>query len=227
MVQAVRSGRQNIAEGSRASASSSQLELKLTNVARASLEELLLDYQDFLRQHRLPLWDKNAPGARSAGIGAAPGIGQTHSPERTGAVDVFGPYAAWLNHRDPAVVANTVLCLIHQANYLLDQQIAALERTFVQEGGYSERLEAARIAERERRRDEEKVTDPTKPALPDCPLCGKPMVMRTARKGKSPGAVLGLRRLSRVQGHPPRRRPKQTVRSVQSVRSVRSGAMLR
>jgi len=60
MVQAARSGRQNIAEGSMASATSKEFELKLTNVAKASLEELVLDYEDFLRQHRLPLWDKDS-----------------------------------------------------------------------------------------------------------------------------------------------------------------------
>jgi four helix bundle suffix protein len=195
MVQAARSGRQNIAEGSRASASSSQTELRLVNVARASLDELLLDYEDFLRQRRLPLWDKNAPQARLVrGLGRPLKPGQqdqtdrTDPTDRTGQVDVFGPYAAWLNHEDPAIVANAVICLIHQANYLLDHQIAALEQAFVQEGDYSERLAAARIAERERRRDQPNRTDPAKPRLPDCPLCGKPMVIRTARKGKSPGA---------------------------------------
>ena len=64
--------------------------------------------------------------------------------------DIFGPYAPWLNHAEGAVVANTVICLIHQANYLLDQQIGALERDFIHEGGYSERLAAARIAQRQR-----------------------------------------------------------------------------
>ncbi|MCY2994649.1 MAG: four helix bundle suffix domain-containing protein [Planctomycetota bacterium] len=178
MVQAARSGRQNIAEGSRASATSSQTELRLVNVARASLDELLLDYEDFLRQHHLPLWGKDSPEARK--VRELRGGGGT--AERTDPSEIFGPYGPWLNHRDPAIVANTVICLIHQANYLLDQQIGALERDFIQEGGYSERLAAARIAQRH--------SEQAAPSaqLPTCPLCGKLMALRTARQGPRAGS---------------------------------------
>ena len=80
MVQAARSGRQNIAEGSRAAATSSQTELRLVNVARASLDELLLDYEDFLRQRRLPLWSKDAPEARQVReLGREPARGSDRS----------------------------------------------------------------------------------------------------------------------------------------------------
>jgi restriction system protein len=127
MVQAARSGRQNIAEGSRASATSSNTELRLVNIARASLDELLLDYEDFLRQRGKRQWDKNAREAR-----AVRAVGRERSPVPAAA------YSPWLSHADPAVVANAVICLIHQANYLLDQQISALERSFIREGGYSE-----------------------------------------------------------------------------------------
>jgi len=177
MVQAARSGRQNIAEGSRASATSSQTELRLVNVARASLDELLLDYEDFLRQRGLRQWVKDDPEAR-----AVREVGRLHRPDRsdeTGRAD-SAAYAPWLTHADPAVVANAVICLIHQANYLLDQQIAALERQFIQEGGYSERLAAARL---EQRRGQDRAD-----ALPGCPLCGKAMVVRTARKGEHAGS---------------------------------------
>ncbi|MGA2069424.1 MAG: four helix bundle suffix domain-containing protein [Thermoguttaceae bacterium] len=189
MVQAARSGRQNIAEGSRASATSSQTELRLVNVARASLDELLLDYEDFLRQRRLPLWGKDAPEARKVrelGRGGRPGDAsdRTDRSDRTDPSDDFGPYGPWLNHRDPAIVANAVICLIHQANYLLDQQIGALERGFIREGGYSERLAAARIAERQRRSGQ---ADPSS-QLPACPVCGKLMALRTARQGKRAGS---------------------------------------
>src|SRR5580704_14451064 len=113
MVQSARSGRQNIAEGSRASATSSQTELRLVNVARASLDELLLDYEDFLRQRRLPLWDKNSAQARMVrGLGMSSSAGQPDQTNRktaTGQVDVFGPYSAWLSHQDPAIVANAVV----------------------------------------------------------------------------------------------------------------------
>ena len=98
MVQAARSGRQNIAEGSRASSSSSQTELRLVGVARASLDELLLDYEDFLRQRRLPLWDKHTPRRLVRGLGRASSparypTDRTDPTDRTGQVDVFGPYA--------------------------------------------------------------------------------------------------------------------------------------
>lgn len=185
MVQAARSGRQNIAEGSRASATSSQTELRLVNVARASLDELLLDYEDFLRQRGLPAWGKDDAEAR-----AVRGVGKEYPTDRSDRTDQSdsAAYAAWLKNADPAVVANTLICLIHQANYLLDRQIAGLEKQFIQEGGYSERLHAARLAERHKQNQ----TDPSdrtdlsekKP----CPACGKPMVLRTARKGPNDGS---------------------------------------
>jgi four helix bundle suffix protein len=185
MVQAARSGRQNIAEGSRASATSSQTELRLVNVARASLDELLLDYEDFLRQRGLRQWAKDDPEAR-----AVRAVGWKHRSDLSDQSDAAA-YAPWLNHADPAVVANAVICLIHQANYLLDQQIAGLERQFIQEGGYSERLAAARLEQR-RTEDRTDRSDPRdradKEALPACPLCGKAMVVRTARKGERAGS---------------------------------------
>lgn len=184
MVQAARSGRQNIAEGSRASAASSQTELRLVNVARASLDELLLDFEDFLRQHDLPQWAKDDPRAK-----AVRAVGKDHRTDRTDPTDQ-NPYSPWLTHLDPAVVANAIICLIHQTNYLLDRQVAGLERQFIQEGGYSERLAAARITERQRKdqTDRSDPTDPTDKKLPTCPLCGKPMALRTARKGPQAGS---------------------------------------
>jgi restriction system protein len=146
MVQAARSGRQNIAEGSRASATSSQTELRLVNVARAGLDELLLDYEDFLRQR----------GLRA--------IGRSRPAERMDQADPTAEYAGWLKHTDPAVVANTVICLIHQAAYLLDRQILALEQHFIQEGGYSENLAAARRAVRQNQMQGDPGNSPTRPA---------------------------------------------------------------
>jgi len=180
MVQAARSGRQNIAEGSRASATSGKSELKLVNVARASLDELLLDYEDFLRQRRLPRWDKDDAQAREVRA-----VGKSGSPGAAA-------YARWLQHADPAVAANALICLIHQVNYLLDRQIAALERQFVQEGGYGEQLLAARLAERRRQQQTDPTDQSDRPAqaaaAPACPACGKAMVLRTARKGPRAGA---------------------------------------
>lgn len=186
MVQAARSGRQNIAEGSRASATSSQTELRLVNVARASLDELLLDYEDFLRQRGLPAWGKDDPQARK--VRALGKDTPTDRSDRTDQSDATA-YSTWLNHADPAVVANTLICLIHQANYLLDRQITGLEKQFIQEGGYSERLHAARLEERQRRLHPTDPSDRTDRSekIP-CPACSKPMVLRTARKGSKAGS---------------------------------------
>ncbi|HXR08658.1 MAG TPA: four helix bundle suffix domain-containing protein [Candidatus Acidoferrum sp.] len=181
MVQAARSGRQNIAEGSRASAASSQTELRLVNVARASLDELLLDYEDYLRQRNLPQWTKNDPEAR-----AVREVGKTSGQPPDAAA-----YAAWLEHTSPAVAANAVICLIHQANYLLDRQIARLEREFIHQGGYSERLAAARLEERGKQRSTESKFRPDgqgREAPPACPLCAQAMALRTARKGEHAGS---------------------------------------
>ncbi len=174
MVQAARSGRQNIAEGSRAAATSSQTELRLINVARASLDELLLDYEDFLRQRRKRQWEKNDAEAQAVRAMAR--------RDRMGRTDPSDPaaYATWLAHEDPAVVANAAICLIHQANYLLDRQIAGLERDFVRHGGYSEQLAAARLEQRRRGSSAD--------TAPECPVCGQPMIVRTARQGKRSGS---------------------------------------
>jgi len=126
MVQAARSGRQNIAEGSQASGTSKKTELKLIGVARASLEELLLDYEDYLRQHGLKQWGKDSTQAKAVRALA-------YRSDRTN--KTYGTYMS-----DPGTAANMMLCLIHQANYLLDQQIKALEKTFLEEGGFTERL---------------------------------------------------------------------------------------
>lgn len=128
MVQAARSGKQNIAEGSMASGTSKKTELKLIGVARASLEELLLDYRDYLRQKGLPLWGKDHEQAQVIRKLA-------WAKNRS-----YLTYKTYIEASTPEVAANTVVCLIHQANYLLDQQLRALEKNFLSEGGFTERL---------------------------------------------------------------------------------------
>ena len=128
MVQAARSGRQNIAEGSQASGTSKKTELKLVGVARASLEELLLDYEDYLRQRGLALWSKNHPTAQ---------IVRRLAYEKNRTYMTYRPY---IERASPEIAANTVICLIHQTNYLLDQQLRHLEKAFLNEGGFTERL---------------------------------------------------------------------------------------
>jgi four helix bundle suffix protein len=128
MVQAARSGKQNIAEGSMASGTSKKTELKLIGVARASLEELLIDFQDFLRQKGLPLWGKDHEQARKVRALA-------HEKNRS-----YETYKTYVEQSNAEIAANTLVCLIHQTNYLLDQQLRALEKEFLKEGGFTERL---------------------------------------------------------------------------------------
>ena len=186
-----RSGRQNIAEGSRASATSSQTELRLVNVARSSLDELLLDYEDYLRHNGHAQWKKDSAEAmavRAVGWQSGEGKDRTDRTDPSDQAALSVPYRRWLEDKNPAVVANALICLIHQANYLLDRQIQALERDFIHEGGYSEQLAAARVRQREQDRTDR--TDPTDPsdALPPCPLCGAAMALRTAKKGPRAGS---------------------------------------
>ncbi|MBI2621406.1 MAG: four helix bundle protein [Candidatus Levybacteria bacterium] len=131
MVQAARSGRQNIAEGSQASGTSKKSEIKLVGVARASLEELLLDYEDFLRQRGLKIWDKDDPRAWEI-------RNLTYKTDKS-----YETYRSYL--KSPETAANCLICLINQANYLLDRQIQSLEKSFIEEGGYTENLFRKRI----------------------------------------------------------------------------------
>ena len=171
MVQAARSGVQNIAEGSEASGTSKKTELKLTSVARASLEELLLDYEDFLRQRHLPHWPINDPRradlvarrcataeqvaawAREVkdkalhnefGSAIAPNL-VTHQ-----ANTIHPPNNLVKNPGYPEIVANGALTLIEITCVLLDRQLAALARAFTSEGGFTERLYRVRSARRNR-----------------------------------------------------------------------------
>lgn len=138
MVQAARSGKQNIVEGSKAATTSKEMEIKLTNVARASLEELLEDYRDYLRVRDLRIWDKQSREAAYARK-----LGMT-SPLS------FEVFREFTETRPAEVVANIAVCLIHQANYLLDQQLKALEKSFLKDGGLRERMTRARLLARKK-----------------------------------------------------------------------------
>ncbi len=138
MIQAARSGKQNILEGSKAGTTSKETEIKLTNVARASLEELLADYRDFLRVRDQQVWDKSSRQAmfvRDLG---------RQSPQ------TFELYREFVETRTGDVVANIAICLIHQANYLIDQQLRTLEKEFLAQGGLRERMSNARRQARQR-----------------------------------------------------------------------------
>ena len=136
MVQAARSGKQNIIEGSLASATSKETEIKLTNVARASLEELLEDYKDYLRKENAEQWDKDSTEALFVRKLA-------YSTDES-----YETYRSFIESRPGDTVANIMICLIHQCNFLLNQQIRRLERDFLNKGGLRERMYKARVASR-------------------------------------------------------------------------------
>jgi four helix bundle suffix protein len=138
MIQAARSGKENIAEGSQASSGSKEMEIKLVNVARASLEELLADYQDYLRARGLRIWPKDSKEAQYVRkLGYQRPI-------------TYEPYREFCETRPAEVLANIALCLIHQTNYLLDQLIRRLEQDFIKEGGLRERMTRARLQHRKK-----------------------------------------------------------------------------
>ena len=139
-----------------ASATSKKTELKLTNVAKASLEELFLDFEDFLRQRKLPQWNKNSPEAlavrkRYRGF-PAKWFAESDLSDKSDVSDrseLLDPYG--IADATPDVAANTLLCLINQAIYLLKRQIEKLEQNFVEEGGFTEKLYRVRTQRRRRR----------------------------------------------------------------------------
>ena len=140
MVQAARSGVQNIAEGSMSSATSKKTELKLTGVARASLEELLLDYEDFLRQRGLRIWAKDSLEALQ--------VRRKYLSDKSDKRDRSDPYD--ISTATAEAAANTLICLINQASFLLGRQLSKLEESFVNNGGFTERLYQARMKHRTR-----------------------------------------------------------------------------
>lgn len=165
MVQAARSGKQNIVEGSMASGTSKEMEIKLTNVARASLEELLADYQDFLRTRGFRLWAKDSREAvfvrglgrrgKKTGTGKTTGTSdrQNHSSNESHQShedhESYEIYRPFIETRSSEVVANIIICLIHQTTYLLRRQLTELEQAFLKEGGLRERMTRARLKERD------------------------------------------------------------------------------
>ena len=136
MVQAARSGKQNILEGSQASGTSKETEIKLTNVARASLEELLEDYRDYLRVRNIEEWPKDHRYTRRLRE-------LNRQPDSN-----YETFKKGIENPDPAIAANVLIGLIKLTNYLLDQQLRQLEQAFLQEGGLRERMTRARLEHR-------------------------------------------------------------------------------
>ena len=138
MVQAARSGKQNIAEGSMASATSKETEIKLTNVARASLEELLIDYQDFLRTRGMSEWPRDHRYVK-----------RLRELNRTPNAN-YQTFRKAVENEDPEIRANAIIGLIRVTNYLIDQQIRRLEKDFLENGGLRERMYHARVKSRKK-----------------------------------------------------------------------------
>lgn len=137
MIQAARSGKQNIAEGCAAATTSAETEIKLTNVAKASLQELLVDYEDFLRVRGFPQWAEN-----SRELKFMRELGRSRSDSAF--------FMKLAETRPPETIANMAIVLIKQTDYLLFRLIRKLEDNFLANGGIRERMTRARLEERSR-----------------------------------------------------------------------------
>jgi len=177
MTQAARSGRQNIIEGSERSATSKDTEMKLTDVARASLSELRGDYEIFILDRGELPWSVHSPEAKAVNaisLDNAPFAEDMVHESAKHALEQRKKYARWLDDKGPVIVANAMLIIIGRALNMLKSQIEAQGQRFEETGGFSERLMARRVEARERNRE---------PA-PECPVCGKVMRRRKSAKGE-------------------------------------------
>jgi len=176
MTQAARSGRQNIIEGSERAATSKDTEMKLTDIARASLGELRGDYEIVILDRGMLPWSAHSPEAKAVNaVSLAPATfddDMVHESARH-ALTQRKKYARWLDAADATIVANAMHLIIGRALNMLKSQVEAQGKAFEDTGGFSERLTARRIEAREK----------DKPPAPECPLCGKPMRRRKSAKG--------------------------------------------
>lgn len=182
MVQAARSGVRNISEGSGMAATSRKSEMKLTNVARASLsDELLKDYETFLRQNGWRVWPKESREALAMRVRLAQDLVPNLPPAPSGVIRLNGlcGLSEFVERAAPELAANAMLCAVNQAAYLLKRQLESQGETFIKSGGFTEKLYGARKHNKSDRSD--------KSDKPLCPVCGKTMLARTARKGPKSG----------------------------------------
>jgi len=182
MVQAARSGVRNISEGSGAAATSRKSEMKLTNVARASLsDELVADYRSFLVQNGLRVWPKDSREALAMRARLAKDVAVVQQ-KPAGKVVLTGlsGLSDFVAKASPELAANAMLCAANQAAYLLHRQLQSQGRAFLKEGGFTERLRTARTLARSS-------AQAARSETPRCPTCGKPMFRRTAKTGSRSG----------------------------------------
>jgi four helix bundle suffix protein len=135
MVQAARSGKQNIVEGSAASATSKETEIKLINVAKASLQELLIDYEDYLRTRNHRQWENDSPELLKMRE-----LGRKHNDSAF--------YMTLIKTRPPETIANMAICMIKQTDYMLFNQLQSLGEDFLKNGGMRERMTRMRLDRR-------------------------------------------------------------------------------
>jgi four helix bundle suffix protein len=176
MTQAARSGRQNIIEGSERSSTSKDTEMKLTDVARASLSELRGDYEIFILDRQQLPWSVHSPEAKAVNaisLDAAPFTDDMVHQSARHALEQRKKYARWLDADDAVMVANAMLIIIGRALNMLKSQIEAQGKAFEATGGFSERLMAKRLEARGK----------DQPPGPECPVCSKPMRQRKSAKG--------------------------------------------
>lgn len=177
MTQAARSGRQNIIEGSERSATSKDTEMKLTDVARASLGELRGDYEILIIDRDQLPWSVHSPEAKAVNavsLDTPPFNDDLVHESAKHALEQRKKYARWLDADDSVVVANAMLIIIGRALNMLKSQIEAQGKAFEESGGFSERLTTKRLEARERNR----------PPSPACPQCGQSMRQRQSAKGE-------------------------------------------
>ena len=177
MTQAAHSGRQNIIEGSKRSAASKDTEMKLTDVARASLSELREDYEIWILDQSQRPWSPHSPKSQelnAISLDPAPFTDDMVHESARHALEQHKKYARWLDADDALTVANTMLIIIGRALNMLKSEIEAQGAAFEETGGFSERLTARRIEAREKNQE----------PSPECPQCGRPMRRRKSAKGE-------------------------------------------
>jgi len=177
MIQAARSGRQNIIEGSERAATSKDTEMKLTDVARASLSELRGDYEIVILDRGQVPWSVHSAQAKAVNavsLDPAPFEDDMVHESAKHALEQRKKYAPWLDGDDAAVAANAMLIIIGRALNMLKSQVESQGKAFEETGGFRKRLTAKRVEAREK----------DKPPAPECPLCGKPMRRRKSAKGE-------------------------------------------
>ncbi len=178
MIGAARSGRQNIIEGSERASTSKETELKLTDVARASLAELLGDYEIFPAERGAIPWSRKNPESIAFSSLMLPEYRISDAPLHDYWVYYHAarkPFAPWFDHQDAIVVANVMLILLKRAMGMLASQIKNQGKKFLSEGGFKERMYKCR--------NESRDNQTVEPDAPTCPHCGKIMRKRFPRNG--------------------------------------------